>query len=273
MKILLIIAAINITPIYSQGLLFNEVAFNQREKLEILRSDKVEIRASIKDYCPNILLQRGATCVALSIANARTILFAKEKNIRNQSDISAVRFSPYWVYIRNREEGDLDCSKGLDIERALDDLQSDGLIGAENFEYPKYYPFTEVNMCGQDVVISEDMSREARKYIVSKIYTIHSLDGIKVSLGKGVPVIIGMVTPASLVSAYGDDIWTPKESDINGSSFLHAVVIVGFDDSMYGGSVQIMNSWGEKWGKEGFIWISYEDMLKYTLGAYVLEDQ
>jgi len=272
MKVLTMFLFIIITPGYSQGLLFNEVAFNKRTKLEILRSDKVEIRASIKDYCPYVLFQRGATCVALSIANARTILFAKEKSIRNQSDISALRFSPYWVYVRNREEGDVDCSKGLDIERALDDMKSNGLIGVEDFEYPKYYPFTEVTMCGQDMVISEEMRLEARNYTVSGVYGIHSLDGIKVSLSKGAPVIVGMVTPESLINAFGEVVWLPKESDLGGSSFLHAMVIVGYDDNMYNGSVQIMNSWGENWGKEGFIWIRYEDLLKYTLGAYVLED-
>ncbi len=272
MKGILYILLLYCLPVTSQGLIFNATAFDKRSQLEISRSDKVEERASLLDYAPSVLSQKGATCVAISIANARTILLAKLLNITNKRDITKFRFSPYWVYMRNKEEGDLDCSKGLDIEKTLNDLECNGIISAMNFEFPNFYPFTDVSMCNEDVLLIKDVMQEAKKYVVSDVYGIHGLEGIKVSLTKGMPVIVGMITPESFINAYSKDIWSPTESDISGSSFSHAMVIVGYDDNMYGGAVQIMNSWGGSWGNLGFIWIHYDDLLAYTLGAYAMKD-
>ena len=44
----------------------------------------------------------------------------------------------------------------------------------------------------------------------------------------------------------------------------HAMTIVGYDDYVMGGSVLVANSWGEDWGNNGFLWISYEDLRAYT---------
>ena len=35
--------------------------------------------------------------------------------------------------------------------------------------------------------------------------------------------------------------------------------MIGFGDNKYGGSVEVINSWGTKWGNEGFTRIKYED--------------
>jgi hypothetical protein len=42
----------------------------------------------------------------------------------------------------------------------------------------------------------------------------------------------------------------------------HAICIVGYDDTKFGGAFEIVNSWGESWGKDGFIWIKYKDIYK-----------
>jgi hypothetical protein len=44
--------------------------------------------------------------------------------------------------------------------------------------------------------------------------------------------------------------------------------IIGYDDNKYGGAFQIMNSWGEDWGKDGLFWISYKNFKKYGIEAY-----
>ena len=46
--------------------------------------------------------------------------------------------------------------------------------------------------------------------------------------------------------------------------------VVGYDDDKYGGSFQIMNSWGTWWGAGGFTWVTYNDYSKYVNYAYEL---
>jgi hypothetical protein len=47
--------------------------------------------------------------------------------------------------------------------------------------------------------------------------------------------------------------------------------IIGYDDTKYGGSFELMNSYGTEFGDNGFVWISYTDMKKYMQEAYLIE--
>lgn len=44
--------------------------------------------------------------------------------------------------------------------------------------------------------------------------------------------------------------------------------IIGYDDNQYGGAFEVVNSWGKEWGNEGFLWIRYDDFVKYTRYGY-----
>jgi hypothetical protein len=46
--------------------------------------------------------------------------------------------------------------------------------------------------------------------------------------------------------------------------------LIGYDDYLEGGSFQIMNSWGTKWGKSGIGWVRYKDFEYFTKEAYGL---
>ena len=41
------------------------------------------------------------------------------------------------------------------------------------------------------------------------------------------------------------------------------VFVIAYNDDMYGGAFQILNSYGTAWGNNGKIWIRYNDFLKY----------
>jgi len=47
--------------------------------------------------------------------------------------------------------------------------------------------------------------------------------------------------------------------------------IIGYDDNKFGGSFEVMNSYGTQFGDNGFVWITYTDMKKYMQEAYVIE--
>ena len=48
----------------------------------------------------------------------------------------------------------------------------------------------------------------------------------------------------------------------------HAVLAIGYDDTKYGGCIEIMNSWGDTWGNKGFLSVKYKDFTKFFVGGY-----
>ena len=47
--------------------------------------------------------------------------------------------------------------------------------------------------------------------------------------------------------------------------------VIGYDDTKFGGSFEVMNSYGSSFGDEGFVWISYKDFSSTVGEAYVMK--
>ncbi len=47
----------------------------------------------------------------------------------------------------------------------------------------------------------------------------------------------------------------------------HAVTIVGYDDTKFGGSFRVHNSWGDKWGDNGGCWMKYLHITNAKLAS------
>jgi hypothetical protein len=99
------------------------------------------------------------------------------------------------------------------------------------------------------------------------------VQAVKKSLSEGKPVIIGMNTPDSFF-AFGETTWYPTEDPaVNWGG--HAMCVVGYDDDQYNGAggFEVQNSWGEAWGDDGYIWISYYAFSRFVDEAYeIIED-
>ncbi|WP_337867025.1 C1 family peptidase [Ignavibacterium sp.] len=52
----------------------------------------------------------------------------------------------------------------------------------------------------------------------------------------------------------------------------HALVVIGYDDIKFGGSFEVMNSWGTNWGSDGYCWIRYKDFEHFVYYGYDLID-
>jgi hypothetical protein len=93
----------------------------------------------------------------------------------------------------------------------------------------------------------------------------------KSALNNGLIVSIGVTLTESFVSGnalnYGN--WTPSYSDKELGG--HAMCVVGFNDNRSGGSFEVMNSYGAKYGDNGYVWIKYADFKKYVKEAYIIE--
>lgn len=255
----------------AQGLIFDSTEFAKREKIEVTRAE-LPVTSSLKKYTPLLYPQVGGTCVAHSFANARTILLAKNLNWTDKQKITGISFSPYYIYYRNKDYDDADCEKGLNIETAAKEVLRNGFAPLADVEYPNYYPFTTNTLCVNysssfyPPSLREDES-SAKNFKIDEIYRVTSLKELKTALAAGMPVVLGMFIPNSFNKAK-NELWESQISDKLDRNAGHALLAVGYDDSKYGGAIELMNSWGDTWGNKGFIWVKYKDYLKWFLGGY-----
>ena len=91
---------------------------------------------------------------------------------------------------------------------------------------------------------------------------------IKQCLAKGSPVVIGVLVMESFENC-DTVIWRMPENDVYKGG--HAMCVVGYNDTLAGGCFRIMNSWGEDWGDNGFVWIGYNDFFKICKEAYAID--
>ncbi|MDB5198340.1 MAG: cysteine protease [Chitinophagaceae bacterium] len=257
---------------FSQGLIFDSAQFASRTSVKITRGALPKVY-SLKKFTPIGFPQVGSTCVAQSFATARTILAAKSLGWIDKQKITSLYFSPYYIYYRNKMVGDVNCNYGLNVEDAAKDVLKNGFAPIAEVEYPNYYPFTSQALCieksGTDYPPSMQEDEDiAANYKIDEIYTVTTIQQLKTALAAGMPVAVILFPPSSF-STVKTDLWTPLPTEIlNKNIMAHAVLAIGYDDTKYGGCIEIMNSWGDTWGNKGFVSLKYKDYAKFFVGGY-----
>ena len=254
-----------------QGLNWNSVDFAKRERIQPTR-DILPSSASLKRYAPYTHSQYGSTCVAFSLATARTILYAKRNGMADQAMISANSFSPWFIYFRNKSAADRDVSLGLDPDKAVTDILNNGVQRLMKVEFGDYYPFTDRMLANYYPPSYAEDVEEAQNYTLEEAYRLETIDEMRFALSKGMPIMIGMMPSGSFEHAVGVPVWNPGVDEVADPENAHAMVVVGYDDVKYGGAVELLNSWGNAWGSAGYIWVRYADVRRFTAGAYALSD-
>lgn len=87
----------------------------------------------------------------------------------------------------------------------------------------------------------------------------------KKALMRGNPVLFEMEIPEGFSELSGTKTWTPDEFETQNT---HPFLIVGFDQEKK--AFEILSSWGSDWGKNGYLWISYDDFTKYSKNGFVM---
>ena len=92
---------------FSQGLKKDDISSNLiKENNRITKSRSINLPSnySLIKYTPHVFNQgHSSMCVAYSIALARTIVYARNNNLRNKNVISANAYSPYITYIQHKK--------------------------------------------------------------------------------------------------------------------------------------------------------------------------
>ena len=192
-----------------------------------------------------------------------TILVADQKRWSDKDFITRNSFSPIYNYAEVNKFND--CENPVSLIKVLEHLKSNGL--------PKFLDFLE--FCPEEVTAeAKSKALQHNFFNYHKLFELNDpaplkINSIKYSIYIDRPVIAAMHVPQSFASA--NDFWVPKEHFSNELP-LHAICMLGFDDEKFGGSFQIINSWGGDWGDEGVSWVRYDDLipfLRYGFGLSI----
>lgn len=218
---------------------------------------------SLRQYCPTPQSQgQYGTCTSWATTYAfRTILDAVRNNWNHEEMITGNAYAPLFIYSQIKDKDDMQCRKGSQISEALLRLQNVGAVKKEQFDV----------MCADyipDNIMSLASANKIGGFTTLVVYGQTLMDPVKVSVIKKAisqkqPVVIAMHISPSFNTA--KDVW---DGNTWGRDGYHAMCVVGFDDNKYGGAFLIMNSWGSKWGNNGFIWVRYADFCRTVDQAY-----
>jgi len=197
---------------------------------------------------------RQNSCVAWSIGYA---LKAFEEKIETKQTIL---FSPSFIYnqLNNGQDG------GINIIEALNLVSQTGAGLLEDM------PYNDKDYTSKP---SRTTTDNAAKYKIDFWRQVNVLDikEVKAQVNAGFPVIIGTALDEGFIndgtiekSTY---IWKKQTGKFKGG---HAMVVIGYNDSK--NAFKVMNSWGTKWGDNGFAWIDYANFPNVVKEGYVAKD-
>jgi fibronectin type 3 domain-containing protein len=168
-------------------------------------------------------------------------------------------FSPAFIY--NQINGGVD--KGSSIYDACQLMVKMGCATLDTMPY---------NVKNYKSKPNSQAVKEAGKYKAEKFYTIKptEISTIKSYLSKGYPVIFGATVYMNFNNLNkSNPVYNSKSGKSMGG---HAMTLVGYDDSKYGGAFKLINSWGTGWGDKGYAWIPYSFFPQVTGAVMVMED-
>lgn len=256
------------------GLMSNEAQYQSIPQISRLinRSyTSLPERVSLKEYCPKPGLQQYSDCVGWSTTYAaRTILYAIRNNIKNRQTITNETFAPSFTYSQIKSsQTEAACKQGSYIQDAVKLIKDLGSIKNVDFEY-SCSPVIE----NQDVRIASKFRIKNYKRLSGDYNSDRTqmMENIKKSLSEKRPVVIAMEVYDSFQRPSANStkgLWEGKKGKLISR---HAITVIGYDDTKYGGAFEIINSWGTYWGNEGFIWLKYKDFAAVTYEAYEMAD-
>jgi hypothetical protein len=269
MRSLLIVLSV-ITPLlgyaqnkYPLGLAFSDFEYNKIAKryFSVRGTRSLPQAYSLKKYCPKPLNQLNFnTSAGWAVSYAALTMIKAEQNGLTGMEITKNSSSPIFPYFKAKQATD-GTDQDLTLASVIEALK---VHGTPNYmDLPSRY----IDQVNEDVEITASDNRISE---YARLYDKHDgklkkILAIKSTLNDNLPVVASMHIANSFF--YAKEFWQPREvfdKNLPG----HALTVVGYDDNKYGGSFEIMNSWGTEWGNEGFLWIRYGDFIQYSEGAF-----
>ena len=267
--ILIIIFSTTSLSVFSQGYVkisdeeLNNVPEYSKDILGF--SEDLPESYSLEQYVPIVGNQGDSgSCVAWAFSYyGMSIIYNKSYGITSVAGKKANSFDPWFLYNQISYLEDDPCSHGV-FETEL--LRLSSRIGNKKLLFNP----TDVNCkTNWDDIPIREIVDYTKPYKFSGWEKIDpksesSIDQIKNEIVTyNYPLMIG-------IQNYGEGLDSEKVEDgIFKPNYVeagdgHMMTIVGYDNTINGGSFRIVNSWGQDWGDDGYIWMSYNENKKYT---------
>jgi len=219
--------------------------------------DELPSSLDLRPWLPAIGRQTMNDCVAWAFGYAgRSYLEAVDQGWK--PDHPSRIFSPTFIYNQ--------INNGVDEGSLLPDaLQFLETTGSATLATAPYLPNDFLTQPQPEAV------EEAQNFRILDYYLANDVMAIKRALVEGgIVLVCARVNPEFM---YGEFAQYTKEVHDRGSVArrpdqphgYHAMAIVGYNDARQ--ALLFMNSWGTDWGENGYLWVSYDLLDEYNLGA------
>ena len=214
---------------------------------------------SLKSFYPRVVSQPKVDFTGVAWAalwNARTAAEAIACNQTDKGKVLAIAFSPAYNYGLIRKGSD--CQQAISIIDLLESMAKNGT--------PYFSEFND--LCPSEVPVDLfPLAKSKRLSGYYKLFNTSDVQNVKVQSVKNAllsnnAVIAGIICPPSFQLA--KDFWQPHEPQPDQQHGGHAICVVGYDDTKFGGAFEVLNTWGKDWGTQGFTWIRYKDFADYV---------
>jgi hypothetical protein len=273
-----IFSLVGLFDVNAQGLIISDdykKEFNAFEPADKGFAADIPPKASLRKYAPTPRNQQGSTCVGWASAYAAmSTQYNYTYGITNTVEKDAFAFDPYFLFHQIKGEDNADCATGTSLLNALVAMRD---YGVKRQLFPAHM-VCENNMSTELYNRSLGFAKPFRikDALVFDLANAETVDVMKYAISIGMPVLIGtniteqMEVDSRAKYGAGKGLWEPKD-EYKDKLGGHAMCIVGYDDSKFGGAWEIQNSWGTSVGDNGYIWIKYSDFNKIAVAATVIE--
>jgi hypothetical protein len=195
---------------------------------------------------------------------AFSCLKALESNTLDPATISAMAFSPGYIYAVVAKDSASGCEKGISVIEALDALATRGTVQLKDFP-------DECKQAQPGPLVKKAYANRISAYRrLFGVQTGRKDFSVKRSLIERKPVVAALWYVASFDEA--DEMWEPTRDESSrgfsdGDAGV-ALAVVGYDDRRFGGAFEVMNSQGTSWGKNGFCWVPYTIFDRFCAQAF-----
>ena len=276
---------------FSQGLIIDsEEEWNKIPKIEsdFGFASTIPSKFSLEEYVPVVQYQQGGTCTGFAVNYyALSTMYNISFGVKDEIEKFMFAFDPYFSYSiikeKNLDPDDNECSRGLKFTQVIAELQDSGAkkLWMKPFDNSCNETWTKERL--------DSIKSYTRPYSldfpgVAAFDTENlNLEKLKNTIFQNNPIVIGVLVtksleryslgdenrPDNIIGVKDDGLWSPRDNEKIIAK--HAMCIVGYDDEKFGGSFQVVNSWGRKYGDKGYVWIKYNDLKKYVTRAFILK--
>jgi len=213
---------------------------------------------SLKKYCP-IPKNQGnmGSCTGWATGYAGlTIAESILDENTNKDDITNNARSALYVYNQL-----MTCKRGSHLTNVFEVIKNNG-----DCYYKEFNPTTCMILPDENT-LQKGKDMRITNYV--RLWDIidsknKKIQSAKRSLLQKRPVVIVLHLKKTFQNISKSGVYIPKNTDQDAG--YHAVCLIGYDDEKQ--QFEMMNSWGENWGNEGFFFMPYDDFITYADEGY-----